>query len=69
LTVIRVIGQFTSSANAIGNTSGALRTPVTVDELDSVGNNVFEDITDNKRIEQESDDILDFTETNPFGEP
>lgn len=69
LTVIRVIGQFTSSANAIGNTSGALRTPVTVDELDSVGNNVFEDITDNKRIEQEADDILDFTETNPFGEP
>jgi len=31
-------------------------------------NNAFEDIIDNARIEGESDSIIDFTETNPFGE-
>jgi hypothetical protein len=30
--------------------------------------NAFEDVVDNNRIETESDAILDFTETNPFGE-
>jgi hypothetical protein len=29
--------------------------------------NAFEDIADNNRIETESDSILDWTETNPFG--
>ncbi len=29
---------------------------------------VIEDIIDNKRIETESDSIIDFTEVNPFGE-
>jgi hypothetical protein len=31
-------------------------------------NDAFEDIVDNNRIETESDGILDWTETNPFGE-
>ena len=31
-------------------------------------NNAFEDIQDNVRIESESDSIIDFTESNPFGE-
>jgi hypothetical protein len=30
--------------------------------------NAFEDIVDNNRIQTESDSILDFTESNPFGE-
>jgi hypothetical protein len=30
-------------------------------------NNAFEDIADNARIESESDAIIDWTETNPFG--
>jgi hypothetical protein len=30
-------------------------------------NNAFEDIVDNARIESESDAIIDWTETNPFG--
>jgi hypothetical protein len=33
-----------------------------------VDNNVFEDVNDNVNIEEESDDIMDFTEKNPFGE-
>jgi hypothetical protein len=32
-------------------------------------NTAFEDIQDNARIESEADGIIDFTETNPFGEP
>jgi hypothetical protein len=28
-----------------------------------------EDLIDNNAIEFESDDIIDFTEVNPFGEP
>ena len=35
---------------------------------DAFDNNAFEDIIDNKRIETESDSIIDFTEVNPFGE-
>ncbi len=27
----------------------------------------FEDVVDNKNIQLESDDILDFTDQNPFG--
>jgi hypothetical protein len=34
-----------------------------------VGNNIFEDIADNVRLETEGNDIIDFTEQNPFGEP
>jgi hypothetical protein len=31
--------------------------------------NTNDDIEDNVRVEQEADNILDFSETNPFGEP
>jgi hypothetical protein len=30
---------------------------------------VFEDVADNNIIQDEGDDVLDFTEHNPFGEP
>jgi len=65
--VIRVQGSFTS-ANVTGNTSSAVATLSTVNDQAYV-NNAFEDIQDNVRIESESDSIIDFTETNPFGEP
>ena len=32
-------------------------------------NTAFEDIVDNKRIQDEADLILDFSEKNPFGTP
>ena len=51
-----------------GNTSNAIWTISVVDDSSTM-NNAFEDIQDNSRIEAESDSILDFTETNPFGEP
>jgi hypothetical protein len=31
--------------------------------------NAFEDIIDNNRIQAEANAIIDFTDTNPFGEP
>jgi len=31
--------------------------------------NAFEDVVDNNRIEGEADNVIDFTEHNPFGEP
>ena len=32
------------------------------------GTHEFEDIVDNKQIQQEADAIIDFSETNPFSE-
>jgi len=65
--VYRVRGEFTSGT-ITGNTSGAAWAINTVDDTTTM-DNAFEDIQDNNRIETESDSIIDFTETNPFGEP
>ena len=65
--IIQVQGTFTSG-NVYGNTSGALRSVILFDDSTQVGNDIFEDIADNVRIETESDGIIDFTEHNPFGE-
>jgi hypothetical protein len=58
-------GEFASNVNVIGATSGASWT--------LLSGNVQEDASttfdDNVRIETEADNIIDFTETNPFGEP
>ena len=66
--VYRVQGDFSASANVIGNTSGA-NWAITVVSDAATTNNAFEDIFDNARIEAGSDGIIDFTEHNPFGEP
>ena len=65
--IIRVQGTFTTG-NVYGNTSGTLRSSISFNTDTQVGDNVFEDISDNTRIETESDAILDWTERNPFGE-
>jgi len=65
LEVYRTIGTF-SSGTLKGNTSNAQWTISTVDSM-TVMNTAFEDIQDNARIEAESDGIIDWTETNPFG--
>lgn len=65
--VIRVQGTFVSG-EVKGNTSNALRSVTTFNTDTQVGDDVFEDISDNTRIESESDAILDWTERNPFGE-
>ena len=68
VSIIRVQGQFVSG-NVSGNTSGALRSVLVYNDDSEVGNNIFEDIADNVRLETEGNDIIDFTEQNPFGEP
>jgi hypothetical protein len=64
--VYRVRGTF-SSGSLRGNTSSAVWTLNTVSDTATM-DSAFEDVVDNNRIETESDAILDFTETNPFGE-
>ena len=66
--VYRVQGDFSASANVIGNTSGANWAISVVSDAATM-NSAFEDIFDNARIEASSDGIIDFTEHNPFGEP
>ena len=66
LNVIRVQGTFTT-ANVIGANSGAVWMANVVSDTATM-DNAFEDIVDNNRIETEADGILDWTETNPFGE-
>ncbi len=59
----------TAGANTIkGNTSGATANLVSFDILYNA-TTPQGDIADNVIIETESDAILDFSETNPFGEP
>ncbi len=65
--IIRVQGSFVTG-NVRGNTSNAFRSAISYNDDTQVGNNLFEDIADNVRIESEADGILDFTEHNPFGE-
>ena len=69
LDVYRVRGTFASGANTIGATSGAYYTTSGTIDTGAFDDNVFEDINDNSRIESESYAIIDFSETNPFGEP
>ena len=67
INIIQVQGTF-ASGNVRGNTSNALRRAISYNDDTQVGNNIFEDIADNVRIQTEADGILDFTEHNPFGE-
>lgn len=66
LDVYRVKGQFTTGT-ITGNTSTATATILAVDDEPGQTNN-FEDAVDNEIIETEADSILDWTESNPFGE-
>ena len=69
LDIIRVKGSFTSGVNVVGNTSGAIY-PVLQENTDTqVDDFVFEDLINNTQIEREAVDIIDFSESNPFGEP
>lgn len=69
LDVIQVRGKFTSNSNIVGVTSGAVWKCSLENTDTQVNDNVFEDIVNNVQIEQEADGIIDFTESNPFGEP
>jgi hypothetical protein len=58
-------GEFSSNTSIKGATSGAIWTMVTGNTQEN-SNDPFED---NFRIETESDNILDWSELNPFGSP
>jgi hypothetical protein len=64
--VIRIEGDL-QTANLIGANSGATWMVDIISDTAPMDNS-FEDIVDNNRIENEADVILDWTETNPFGE-
>jgi hypothetical protein len=67
VTVVRVQGTF-GTGTLRGNTSSTNRSAIATNTDTQVGNDIFEDINDNLRIQSEADGIIDFTENNPFGE-
>ena len=66
LVVYRTIGTFTTGT-IIGSTSGAEASITVADDTIEM-NNAFEDIIDNRRIQDEGETFIDWTEKNPFGE-
>ena len=70
LTLIRVQGVFASGnvrgANSSAIWSANISSMLAADLIEM--ENPFEDIMDNKKLETEGMDILDWTEKNPFGE-
>lgn len=67
LYVTQTVGTFTTAKGVVkGQKSGASWTLSTADS-DTPFDTIFEDIADNNRIQQEANNILNFSETNPFG--
>ena len=63
-----IMGSFDANTVIIGNSSGAQWTLTqSADVLQNVNSN--ENVEDNKGIETEALNILDWAEHNPFGEP
>jgi hypothetical protein len=68
LSIALVNGLFSNTANVIGANSGATWIMGSVDTNTPLDTQ-FEDLVDNKTIETESNQLLDFDESNPFGNP
>jgi hypothetical protein len=68
LNVIRTIGTFANNTLTKGATSGASWTSFGTANTSYNDNTAFEDVMDTSLIEGEADSIIDFSETNPFGE-
>ena len=64
LEVINRTGTFTTAEVITGLTSGAKWSPETFDTLNNVNSNYDQ----NRQIEDDADNIVDWTESNPFGE-
>jgi len=64
LQVINRTGTFTTAEVITGLTSGARWSPETFDTLNNVNSNYDQ----NREIEDDADNIVDWTEGNPFGE-
>ena len=67
LYVYRVTGTFAANTVIKGNTSNAIWNVSATSDTATMDNS-FEDVVDNNRIEGEADDVIDFSERNPFGE-
>jgi len=68
--VIRVNGTFSNGSIVIGTTSNARFTMTGVeDSMTPFDDTSLQDAIDNNEIQNEGFDFIDFTETNPFGEP
>ena len=67
--VILVKGNFVSGQPLKGVTSNATWTMDEPSDDLTPMDDLFEDVSDNYQIEREADSIIDFTESNPFGEP
>lgn len=68
LGITMVNGTFSNTSTVIGANSGAAWIVTTVDTNTPLAEQ-YEDPADNKIIETESNQILDFSEQNPFGNP
>ena len=64
LDVYNVTGSFIVGENIVGSTSGASHQIRLIDIYQ-----VDDGYTDNENIETEADQIVDFNERNPFGQP
>ena len=70
LFVTQTVGTFTTAKGVVkGLTSGAQWTLSEAGDNMTPFDTIFEDIADNKRIEDEANEFINFSETNPFGEP
>ena len=65
LNVTNITGEFSTSANVIGQKSSTSIRLVSYDPLEDV---LDREVYDNRIIQNEVDDIIDFSEQNPFGE-
>jgi len=64
LSVSHISGNFKVGQILVGQTSGTGRSIISFDSLSSTGGV----LGDNRAIENAADSVLDFSETNPFGE-
>lgn len=65
LFVTNIAGEFKANANVIGQTSNTINVLVSYDAMDV---NLLREVYDNKVIQTEANQIIDFSEQNPFGE-
>jgi hypothetical protein len=66
LSVINIRGEFVVGANVTGTSSNAR---YVISSFNPKEDHVFYDEYDNKIVHDTAQDLLDFTETNPFGTP
>lgn len=64
LHVTNIYGTFLANVNVIGATSGAV---IELKEYDPLDVTLSREVYDNKEIQTEADQIIDFSEQNPFG--